>query len=268
MRDVGVRGRLRPGTAIVSDGSAHGSSRLADGTATSSPSSRVSGDPAGPHQLRQHGAGLLPARRRGGGGAGVPTELNRAAARRRDRPGADLVDRVRAPRRAAAHPAAALRLVGGRGRLDPARLPRAARARALDRGDARERDVGRARPRAPARGRAGAARRGGGRDAPDRRRGAQERVRGPDAALRPRPAVARADRAADGVRGLRLPGPAARRRRRARGRAARLASGARAPSRSGSPARRASATATRPASSPATSRSCATGSARASAPGC
>ena len=42
---------------------------------------------------------------------GVPTALNRAAARGRARHRADLVDRVRAARRPAAHPAAALRLV-------------------------------------------------------------------------------------------------------------------------------------------------------------
>ena len=54
--------------------------------------------------------------------AGVPTELNRQAARRRARPGADLLDRVRAERRRAAAPAAPLRLVRGRCRLDPARL--------------------------------------------------------------------------------------------------------------------------------------------------
>ncbi len=53
---------------------------------------------------------------------GVPTELNRRARRRRARHRADLVDRVRAQRRHAAAAAAPLRLVRGRGRLDPARL--------------------------------------------------------------------------------------------------------------------------------------------------
>ena len=53
---------------------------------------------------------------------GVPTELNAQAARRRDRRRADLLDRVRAQRRPAAPPAAPLRLLRGRGRLDPARL--------------------------------------------------------------------------------------------------------------------------------------------------
>ena len=74
---------------------------------------------------------------------GVPTEL-RAAARRRGRRGADPVDRVGAQRRPAAAAAAALRLVRGRGRLDPARLAEADRADPDDRGHARERDVGRA----------------------------------------------------------------------------------------------------------------------------
>ena len=71
------------------------------------------------------------------------------------------------------------------------------------RGHAGERDLGRADEGAPPRGRARAARRGGRREAPDRRRRAAERVRGPDPALRPRPDVARAHRAADGVRRLR-----------------------------------------------------------------
>src|SRR5207302_8119032 len=90
-------------------------------TATGPPPWRRWGcDPAGPHLLREHGARLLPRRgrvRRGGGGAhGAQPRV----AGRRVRPRADLVDRVRAARRAAANPAAALRLVGGCGRLDPA----------------------------------------------------------------------------------------------------------------------------------------------------
>ena len=103
------------------------------------------------------------------------------------------------------------------------------------------------------------------REAPDRRRGAASRLRGSDAAPRPRPAVAGAHRPADGVRGLGVPRAAARRARRARGRARRAPCASRAPSPSGSRTRRASATAIRPASSRATSRSSATASARASA---
>ena len=57
----------------------------------------------------------------------MPTELNRHAARRRARHRADLVDRVRAPRRHAAAAASPLRLVRGRRRLDPARHAHAAR---------------------------------------------------------------------------------------------------------------------------------------------
>ena len=134
-------------------------------------------------------------------------------------------------------------------------------------GDAGERDVGRADEGAPPRGRARAARRGGGREAADRRRGAAERVRGPDAAPRPRADVARAHRAADGVRGLRRARAGrARAWRRSRTRSSTRCA-ARAPSPSSSRTRRASATATRRGSSLATSRSCATGSGRASAPG-
>ena len=110
--------------------------------------------------------------------------------------------------------------------------------------------------------------RGGRREAADRRRGAEERLRGPDAAPRPRPALARAHRAADGLRRLGR-ARAGRRRRSADLEHALVASvrPRRAPSPSGSPARRACATAIRPASSRATSRSSATASARASAPG-
>jgi predicted solute-binding protein len=56
-------------------------------------------------------------------------------------------------------------------------------------------------------GRARPARRGGRREAADRRRRAQERVRGPDAAPRPRPPLARAHRPADGLRRLGCPEP-------------------------------------------------------------
>ena len=72
-----------------------------------------------------------------------------------------------------------------------------------------ERDVGRAHADPAPEGRDRPARDGGGREAAHRRRGAAQRLRGPDAALRPRPALARADRAADGVR--RVGGARARR---------------------------------------------------------
>ena len=138
------------------------------------------------------------------------------------------------------------------------------------RGDAGVRDVRRADEGAAAGGRAGAARgvrqRRGGGEAPDRRRRAALGVRGSDAAPRPRQALARADRAADGVRGLGVPGAARRRARGARGRA-RLVGAARARRAGAARARGvASATAIRPASSRATSRSSATASVRASAP--
>ena len=51
----------------------------------------------------------------------MPTDLNRMARGGRARRRTDLVDRVRAQRRSPAAAAAPLRLVGGRGRLDPAR---------------------------------------------------------------------------------------------------------------------------------------------------
>ena len=167
----------------------------------------------------------------------------------------------------AADPAAHVRLVRGRGRLDPARHAAPVRSGPLGRRHAGERDVRRAHAHPPPEGRDRAARDGGRRDAPDRRRGAAERVRGSDAALRPRPPVARADRPADGLRRL--------------GRAA-----SRSPTGSSSSSTRSSrpcaslapspsalaqrgerdATATRRASSRATSRSSATASGRASAP--
>ena len=127
-------------------------------------------------------------------------------------------------------------------------------------------DLGRAHEGAASGRRARAARRGGRGQAADRRRRAEVGVRGPDAAPRPRPDVARAHRPADGVRGLGRARAGASGPRRARGRARRVrprrARGARAARlRVG---RR--ATATRPASSRGTSRSSATASARASAP--
>ena len=112
------------------------------------------------------------------------------------------------------------------------------------------------------------ARRGGRRDAADRRRRAEERLRGPDAAPRPRPPLAGAHGPADGLRRLGLPGAGPAGPGRARAGAGRVGARPPAPSPSGSPTSRASATAIRPASWPATSRSCATASARASAPGC
>ena len=63
----------------------------------------------------------------------------------------------------------------------------------------------------------------GGREAPDRRRCAAERVRGPDSASRPRPALAGAHGPSDGLCGLRLRRSAARGRSRSRGRPARIA---------------------------------------------
>ena len=84
-------------------------------------------DPPRPNLVREHGAALLPAGRGGRGGAGCPDRAQPGASRRRGRPRADLVDRVRPPRAAPADPPAPLRLVRGRGRLDPARLAGAAR---------------------------------------------------------------------------------------------------------------------------------------------
>ncbi len=94
---------------------------------------------------------------------------------------------------------------------------------ALRGGDREERVERRARRRALPAHRAAPGGRGGRRAAPDRRRGAALRARRPDAAPRPRPALPRAHRAADGVRGLggaprrpapRRPRPRAERRRR------------------------------------------------------
>ena len=70
---------------------------------------RWDGDPARPHLLREHGAGLLPARGRGRGGPGRADRAQPPPARRRARRRADLVDRVRAERRPAAAAAAAVR---------------------------------------------------------------------------------------------------------------------------------------------------------------
>ena len=74
----------------------------------------------------------------------------------------------------------------------------------------------------PRRG-AGAARRGRRGEAADRRRRAEVRLRGPDAAPRSRPPVARAHRPADGVRGLGCARAVASRSARARGGARRVA---------------------------------------------
>ena len=100
--------------------------------------------------------------------------------------------------------ATALRLVGGRRRLDPARVADPDGADLLDRGHAGERDLGRPRPRALPRRAAGTAWRGRRREAPDRRLGAPQRVRRPDAAPRPRPPLDRAHGTADGLRPLGL----------------------------------------------------------------
>ena len=129
---------------------------------------------------------------------GVPTTLNRMLLDGEiDVAPISSIEYARnAPRAAAA--AAALRVVRGGRRLDPARHAHVARPDPHGRGHAGERDVGRADEGADPAGRAPAARGRGrsGRKASDRRRRAQERVRGPDAASRPRPSVARAHRAA------------------------------------------------------------------------
>ena len=161
-RVVTSRHRRATSSAIALDGR-DGSSdpRCAEVCPKRGPSARASAprDPPRPHLVRQHGAGLPPAQRRGGGGAGRPDGAERDAARRAARPRADLVDRVRAPRRVAADPAAHVRLVRGRRRLDPARLAHTVPADPLDRRHAGERDLGRAREGAAAAGDAGAARR-------------------------------------------------------------------------------------------------------------
>ena len=79
--------------------------------------------------------------------------------------------------------------------------------------------------------RAGLARGGGGRQAPDRRRGAAQRLRGSDPAPRPGPDVDRAHRTADGLRRLGDARSAARGDQRARGRPRRV--GAPGPRRAG-----------------------------------
>ena len=105
------------------------------------------------------------------------------------------------------------------------------------------------------------------REAPDRRRRAEVGVRGSDAALRPRPPLARADRA------CRWSSRCGRARSRSptgspssRTRSSRRCGMARAEPEQLALRGRRSATAIPPASSRATSRSCATASARASAP--
>ena len=133
----------------------------------------------------------------------MPTDLNRRLRRGRDRPGADLVDRVRPQRgdRCASCRGSASRSEGAVDSIQlVSRVP--LEQRAHGRGHARERHVRRPDEGAAPRGRPRPARRGGRCHAADRRRGAEERLRGPDAALRPRPALARADWPADGVRRL------------------------------------------------------------------
>ena len=179
-------------------------------------------DPARPHLVRQHGAGLPPADARGRGGDGRPDRAQPDAARRRDRRRADLVDRVRAERVAAPPPAAALRLVRGRRRLDPARDARPARPGAHGRRHARERDVRRPHAGAPAARRDPPARSRRGRAPADRRRGAPQRLRGSDAAPRPRSSLARAHGPADGVRGVGRARAGGRRARRPAGVARRV----------------------------------------------
>ena len=126
-----------------------------------------------------------------GGGARRPDRSERAPARRRDRPGADLLDRVRAPRGPTADPAAPLRVLRGSRGLDPARLAHAARAHRLRGGDAGER-LRRPDEGAAARRRARAPRQEGGGEA--QRRRSPQRLRGSDAPPRPWEAVARPDR--------------------------------------------------------------------------
>ena len=160
-------------------------------------------DPARPHLVREHGAGLLPGRRRVRGGRRRPDRAQPPARRRRARHRADLVDRVRAPRRHAAAAAAALRLVARARstRSSSSRSCRSTRIRTVAVTPESATSVVLTKvllPDADAR----AARRGGRREAADRRRGAQVRVRGSDAAPRPRPPLARAHRPADGVRRL------------------------------------------------------------------
>ncbi len=129
-----------------------------------------SDDPPRPHLLREHGAGLLPARRGGGGGHRRAHRLNRRLlAGEIDIAPISSIEYARNADAAAAA-SAAVRLLAGRGRLDPARLQAAARARAHGRRHAGERDVGRADEGAAAGSLARAARRGGGCEAPDRRR--------------------------------------------------------------------------------------------------
>ena len=84
--------------------------------------------------------------------AGVPTELNRALLEGHvDVAPVSSIEWARNADRLLLLPRL-VRLLRGRGRVDPARLAAAARARALDRGHAGERDLRRARARAAARG--------------------------------------------------------------------------------------------------------------------
>ena len=189
---------------------------------------------------------------------GVPPSST-VAARRRDRRRADLVDRLRAQRRPAAAAAAALRLLRGRGRLDPARHRgcRSAASASVAITPESATSVVLTKVLLPSAEHVPLGEHGRG-EAADRRRGAEERLRGSDAALRPRPALARADGAADGVRGLRGAGARSRTSSPSSSTRSSRRCGWRGRSQSGSRTRRATATATRPASSPATSRSFAT----------
>ena len=118
------RARLRGPRAVVSR-CAPAQGRAADRSPT--PSSIAPDDQARPHRVREHGAGLLPARGRRRGGRRRPDDAQPPARRRRAGRRADLVDRVRPQRRPAETPAAPLRLERGRCRVDPADLEDAAR---------------------------------------------------------------------------------------------------------------------------------------------
>ena len=177
---------------------------------------------------------------------GVPTELNRMLLDGAARCCADLLDRVRAPCRHAAAPAAPVRLVGGCGRLDPARHAHGARTRALGRRHARERHVGRADPD-PASRRRDPLLRGGG-----RRQAADRRCRAPRARSRIRRLTTTSAVSGSRRRGCRWCSPSGRLRSRSSKdspisstRSSRRCVSP-APSPRSSPTRRASATATRP----------------------
>ena len=144
----------------------------------------------------------------------------------------------------------------------------AARARANRRGHAGVRDVGRADEGAASGGDARPSGRACRRQTAHRRRRAQVVVRGSDAAPRPRPPLARANRPADGLRGVGRPGTGCRRACSSYRTRSSLPCARHGPSRRPSPTNPTSATATRPAFSRVTSRSSATRSGRASVPAC